>query len=439
MTRVEQIPPRHVAAAIAELGAEQVRDAWRYLEAWEAIASAGVPRSTIRECLAEPLLTGPCKAVLDWEAKGARGLLCLVGAPGVGKTYAAARWAVLRHARRASTAWLSIPSLSMLSLRARDARLAEVADRPALVLDDVGAGFSQGDMLRDQLRGMIQHRIDGTGPRGLGSTIVASNAGVDEIRGWLGERIVDRCKIAGGFAPIRSGESLRRPAEVQIDALGRGPEWYRAHRLVEVIGCREVERVDEGGRPRTDLDVGDRLDAAARREGYAPCRMARELLGLTKSAVEAEAERLVEVELRMARALSDRFGVEVDARRLTLEGVAAAMAEQARRQQAEARARHSAEIHAVTARARRYETVADPIDARPAPAWTEGPRGRKALRRLGFGVVEVGDGRWRTVRKVGDATQILATGSTSDREAWEIAAKLCAEVDTRPGGDAATE
>lgn len=435
MTHVEQIPPRHIAAAIAELGAEQVRDAWRYLQAWDAMASAGVPRATIRECLAEPLLTGPCRAVYDWEAKGGRGLLCLVGAPGVGKTYAAARWAVLRHYRGTSTTWLAAPTLSMLSPRAREAKIAEVADRSALVLDDLGAGATQGDYLRDQLLGLLQHRIDGTGPRGLGSTLIASNADVQQLEQWLGPRIVDRCKIAGGFAPIRSSESLRKPAKVELDALGRGPEWYRAHRLVEVIGCREVERADEDGRPRVDLDVGDRLDAAARREGYAPCRAARELLGLTRSAVEDEAGRLVEVELAMARALSDRFGVELDARALTLEGVAAAMAEQSRAQAAEARERYAAEVRAVTGRARRFEAVGDPIDSRPAPAWAT----PKALKRLGFSVVEVGEGRWHTRKKVGEVQQILATGSRSYDDAWEIAAKLCAEVDTRPGGDAATE
>jgi hypothetical protein len=428
VTHVEHVPPRHVAAAIANLGADEVRKAWRYLDAWSAMANAGVPLATIRECLLEPLDTGPCRAVFEWQASGARGLACLVGDPGVGKTYAAARWAVLRHLQRQSTTWVAAPSLALLGHRAREARITELADRSAVVLDDVGAGLTQGDYLRDQLLGLLQHRIDGNGGR-LGSTILISNGTVAQLKEWLGPRIVDRCKISGGFGEITSRESLRARATVELDALGRGPEWYRAHRLVETVGCREAHRVDEDGRPRTDLDVGDALDREARRDGYAPCKAARELLGLTQTAVEVEAQRLAQVEISLARSVGAQFGVDLDARLLSLEGVAALLAGKVRQQQLAARERYADEVRAVSTRARRYEDNADPVEARPAPAWTHGPDGRKRLRKLGFLVAEVGEGRWQTRRKLGDVVQILATGSPTDHAAWEIAAKLCADPD----------
>lgn len=431
MTHVDHVPPRHVAAAIANLGAEKVREAWSYLDAWEAMAVAGVPRATIRECLLEPQMTGPVMAVLDWQAKGGRGLFCLVGDPGVGKTYAAARWAVLRHRRRLSTTWISAPTLAMLGPRQREARVTDLAERSALVLDDIGAGLTQGDYLRDQLLGLLQHRIDGNGGR-LGSTVLASNGTAEELAGWLGPRIVDRCKIAGGFAPIQSAESLRTPAEVQLDALGRGPEWYRAARLVDLIGCQEVDRYDEDGQPRRDLDVGDALDRDARRDGYEACKRARALLGLTQAAVEVEAQHQAELELGRIRAVRDRFGVEIEARSMSLEGLAAAMAGQVRARANEERERYATEIRSVSDKARRYEAVADPVESRRPPTWAEGKDGRKRLRKLGFVVVEVSEGRWQTKRRVGSVETILATGSPTDHAAWEIAAKLCADPPEAP-------
>lgn len=434
MVIYDGIPPRHVAAAIANLGADRVRAAWRYLDQWAALDRSGVPRSTLRDAMRRPKDTAPLASLTEWWSSGALGLLVLCGSPGVGKTYAAARWTLLRHAEGKATTWISGASLSTLSERDRRLRLEEVADRAALVIDDVGAGATHGDWLKDQLQGLLQYRLDGLGPRGLTPTMLVSNGTREQLVEWAGPRVVDRAKLAGGFEQITARASLRSPLD-KIDALGRGPEWYRAHRLVDVIGCEQVERYDDEGRERVDLDVGRRLDSAARRLGYQPCEEAEALLGLTRAAVEVEARRVVDAELALVRATATRFEVELDERLLSLEGVAAAMAGLIRKRQADEAQRVRDDAAAVVARARRYEQVADPIERRPAPAWTDGRDGRKALKRLGFSVAEV-SGRWQTRRKLGDATQVLATGSATEADAWDIAARLCAEVDTRPGGDA---
>jgi hypothetical protein len=424
----DSIPPRHVAAAIANLGADRVRAAWRYLDQWAALERAGVPRATLRDATRTPVETGPLTVLSEWARAGSRGLLVLCGAPGTGKTYAAARWTVLRHLEGRPTTWISAAALSVLDDRERRARINAVADRSALVIDDVGAGATHGDWLRDQLQGLLQHRLDGLGPAGMVPTLVCSNGTVEQISAWAGPRVTDRAKLAGGFAELASRESLRGPLQ-GVDALGRDRVWYRAHRLVDVLGVDEVERYDEDGRRRVDLDVGRRLDVAARREGYGPCEAAEALLELTRPAVEVEARRLADVEVSMARAVAGQFGVELGARLLSLEGVAAAMAGQMAAKARAERERVQAEIAAVTQRARRAEDVVDPVAVRRPPTWAMGKDGRKALRRLGFGVVEVGD-RWQTRRRIGKAEQILATGSTSEAEAWDIAARLCAEVDT---------
>lgn len=425
------LPPRHVAAAIASLGADRVRRAWRYLDSWAALERAGVPRTALRDVMAEPRETGPLSTVTAWAERGSRGLLALCGAPGTGKTYAAARWTVLRHLQGQPTTWVSVAALSVMSERERRARLEAVADRAALVIDDVGAGATNGDWLKDQLQGVLQHRMDGLGPRGLVPTVLVTNGSEDELRLWAGPRVCDRAKLAGGFAQVISRTSLRKTVD-DIDGWGRDRVWYRAHRLVDTIGCEQVERYDDDGRRRVDLDVGRKLDAAARRLGYEACEAAEQLLGLTRPAVEVEARRLRDVELDMVRAVSDRFGVEVHGAALSFESIAAALAGQVRQREAEARERQRAEALAVVGRARRYEHAADPIDSRPVPEWARGKAGRKALRKLGFCVVEVGE-RYQVRRKLGSTETILATGATSDNAAWEYAAKLCAEVDTRIG------
>lgn len=427
---VETPPPRLVASAIADLAAEQVRESWRYLDEFAALQIAGVPAATIRDCLADPLDTEPLREMVAWIEAGERGLLCLVGLPGTGKTFAEARWVLDRHRRGLHTHWLAGASLPMASLRQREERLTAVADVRALVIDDVGAGAGKGDYLRDQILGLLQHRIDSLRP-----TVIASNAKREEMDDWLGARVADRARVFGGTIAVQSKKSLRAESEAEIDASGRGPEWKRHARIVALIGCEKREKYDEDGRRLADaLVVGDVLYKDARREGFEACKRARKMLGLDSGRVAAKAIELGIAEASTLEWAEGTLGVKVAAMSISFEGVVAAWAEKLRQQQAaqqQERDRLANEQLARSARrieaARGREAQAPPFaDAKP-PAWATGPEGRKQLRAFGFRVEPFGDGFALHLERWG-RRQWYADSESADR-LWLFAAQLCAVTD----------
>lgn len=437
MTAIESPPPRHVAAAIAELVAEQVRDAWRYLDSWDALVSAGVPLADLRECLAEPRDTEPLRQTLGWAEHSERGLLALVGTPGTGKGYAAARWVLHRHRRGLFTHWLSAESLPV-DFKARGQALERCRPLRALVIDDVGSGATNGDAFREQLTGLIKWRLDNLRP-----TMLCMNGEASDIEKWLGPRIMDRIRVAGSIEPIASTLSLRREADERLDAAGRGPEWYAAKRLVDLVGCEAVQRYDKDGDPLPlDLDVGQALDRAARREGYAACKRVRELLGLDARLVHATAQRIADKEAREVEWAAGTLGVKTRAMSMTMEGVAAAAAEKLQQLREEQRQQHEDDAARILDRARhRAANVEQRGDLGPykdatPPAWAQGREGRRKLHALGF-LVRGGRGDYRVLRKDGKHERLMSYGCASEDEAWAVAGLLCAEVDTRQRGESA--
>lgn len=427
---VENPPPRLVAAAIAELAGDRVRESWRYLDAWDALVSAGVPRATIRECLADPVETEPLTEILAWVESGERGLLVLVGDPGTGKTYAQARWVLDRHRRGQWTHWVAATGLPLIPQKERDAMLARLATVRGLVLDDVGSGATRGDYVRDQLTGLIQTRIDE-----LRSTVIASNGTAAEIAAWLGPRIMDRCQVAGGTVQVVSSDSLRREAEEQIDSAGRGPEWYAHRRIVDLVGCEPVQRFDDDGNVLPlDLDVGRALDRAARMRGYDACRRAVEALGLERRIVLATAQHLAEAEARAVEWAAGALGVKTMAASISFEGVAAAAAEKLRQMQEEQRRSADSEAANIVEQAKQRLAAGLGEDAGlgryadgEPPPWTQGKEGRRRLFELGFRVRGKGSD-YRLYREQGKRMTPLADQCRSENEAWTVAALLCGDA-----------
>lgn len=392
MALVDVPPPVYQARAIADLAAERVRNAWRYLDRWAALESAGVPAGDRDAFLAKPLDTEPLAKVRRWWESGERGLLVLVGDVGTGKGYAAARWVLDRRKRGLATHWLAAEVLGAMDFKRRDAALARALDAPALVLDDIGSGATQGEHLQAQLTGVIKTGIDE-----LQSMIVISNGSQDEMRAWLGPRIVDRCQVAGGFVPIASRDSMRTRSTVELDGYGRGPEWYRAHRIVSIVGVREVQRYDEAGDAlHLDLDVGEALEAAARRKGFEACKQARELLDLDEAEVVAKARDLAEHEAKQWEHLEGTLGVRLRGRSLSLEGEVAEMAEANKRRSDELREQGREEVQRIVdkAQSRRAANVWDEDETTVltmAPRWTMGTDGQRRMHEYGVRVKPVGN------------------------------------------------
>lgn len=123
-----------------------------------------------------------------------------IGRPGTGKTHLAA--AVAQHAMRANRTAL-FTTVTRLIRRIRDTYSRGSAETESqavqaftepdlLVLDEVGVQRGTGDeklLLFDVLNERYESRL---------STIVLSNLSIEEVRGYLGERVFDRMREDGG-------------------------------------------------------------------------------------------------------------------------------------------------------------------------------------------------------------------------------------------------
>jgi hypothetical protein len=416
VTAVEPPPPWWVAAAIAELGADKVRQAKRYLGEWEALAEAGVPRADIRQYLAEPSETEPLIKLRAWAEQSEQGLLCIMGYPGTGKGFAAGWWTLDRHRRGLFTHWFVADRLSVLSINERQEALARIIDVQALVLDDIGSGATRGDMLRDQLCSMVKIRIDQNRP-----TVVLSNGTADELSGWLGPRIIDRCRVAGGFVEVASRDSLRSKLTIiKLDEFARGPEWHEAKQLVDLVGCEPVERYDTDGRLlAVEDEVGGALQNATRREGYAACRRVRELLDLDQRTVMARAEQL-EKKAKLRELEEGTFESKC-------EKLLARLTESIRNDKKEREAQINHRIEARTTRGP-VGVYVDPYENVQPPEWAKGPEGQAKLHKLGFRV-EPAEDLFILCRIDRDECKPILDGTfkTPD-DAWDYAARFCAEI-----------
>jgi DNA replication protein DnaC len=129
--------------------------------------------------------------------------LVLTGPPGVGKSYAAA--AAIRAYRRGRFTYFPALCGALLD-PARRAEALDAAKRSTfLVLDDLGVEYSrEGSLVAAFLEEIVWHRESDILP-----TIITTNLTLEQLRGRLSDRIIDRLRGRWGRAFAVGGPSLR--------------------------------------------------------------------------------------------------------------------------------------------------------------------------------------------------------------------------------------
>jgi len=402
--------PRHLAYAISDHAAPRVREAWRYLDSWSSLRASGVPALQLRHVLdLEARETEARRVVDEWEHLGARGLLALVGAQDCGKSDAATRWALRRHRAGLSTMWIHAVTWGRLGFGSSGEpneiaallRKAETAD--ALVIDDVGAGDTQGELFRKKMRGLILEREQRP-------TVITGNLNESHLYEWVGERIESRLHETGRIKHIGRSLQLRKD-DGNDDKHGRPPAWFAARKMVDYFGCERVDRAivrtvepEDGpayeeptGEYEDGLDVGGKLADMVKgmdpEAAIAKLRKTSDKMGANWGEITAAAKRLGRAEeLSQAGLLKSAAAM--------LDGLV------------------------VTPPPPKPKPELKKSDGMPAPLplgkpalWAEGDGARYRMRAAGFQVKRV-----RHLFKVLFGENVLHPGLPSELQAWEFAA-----------------
>lgn len=281
-------PPRFIAYALADLGRDLLEQARLDLDAWDTLGRQGVPAKFRRELIFEPELEvmEPMQITREWHEAGSLGPLVLVGDVGTGKSHALAWWARARHTAGELTHWEPVSRWRALAAGDLRARHASLLTKPALILDDIGAG-GMSDWHKQIVESLVVARHEAGLP-----TAVAMNATRQQVMDLLGRRAVDRIIAEGGtIRVIGSVQSLRRAPAEGVGADGRGPRWRWAKWALDAIGCAMVSRGD-GDAYVVEPSYGDKLaDRLARAGWLAEAEKVRAHLGLSVVRVITEAQR----------------------------------------------------------------------------------------------------------------------------------------------------
>lgn len=409
--------PRHIAAAISQLGHDTLTRAWAYLLDTHAGVRAHVPGDIRQKGLLVPassqLLepkaereTEALAVVREWTAKGLGGVL--VGPVGCGKSHAAFGW--LMHWARAGHSCRWSQAGGWRVSKAHEAEVDACRAAHALVIDDLGAGNVNAWILAE-VNSLLCWRLDRSMP-----TLLVSNLDRFDLRDGshplLDERTTSRML---GRVRYVDGECLRteavEPDAHDLDREGRGWAWQRARALIEIFGA------DVGGVPvepghrearRDGVTFGARLEVRLAVAGQQGGRVAM-------TAEAREACRRAGVDLEQARARTREIAAtstDIGARE-ALDAALASMAKAAPHKPAKPRERvMSLDDH----RARQAEIEA--VRERFADAPIRKPR-RADLERLGYRVRERGEG-WA----VFFGADLKADGAATQDAAWEAAAMI---------------
>lgn len=346
-----------IASAIVELGTPRVEQLRAYHRTAVSMLAAGAQREDLAVAMTLDAADLEHTQALDdigrW-GKSPRGLLTVIGPKGCGKTLAAMRLTVERHAAGHSSRWLPLVTWPTHDRDRQRDWLARAEAARLLVLDDVGAGATNGDYLRDIVEGIILERIAGAHP-----TLLISNAKPSEIEHYLGARLWDRMNTAGGVVDIPlDTPSLRSRATFDLDRFGRWPRWADAVRLLERLGDESApwSRFDRQVRTLSGRELTEYMREVA------------DDLSLERAHVRACAVTMAD---RWAAAFEDAgraFGLDVES--ATITGIS----------QAIARKLESRRDVAVGARAMGVAPALPPLDGDAAR------QARERLRPLGFDV-----------------------------------------------------
>lgn len=318
-----------ISQAIVELGLAQLQAAAAYCRTAMAMLSTGIPRAEAARLLelteAETIETQALTYVRKWAASP-EGLLVVCGPYGCGKSMAGQLVALERYRAGLRTRWLPLAAWPAHDLDAQGRWVADADAAPLLVLDDLGAGLTNpkadgggyGGHLRDVAEGVILRAIaDGRG------VLLISNGSEASLVAWLGGRLEDRLRTAGGFKEIpEDTPSQRKRGRVELDGAGRWPAWARAAELLDFFGCAGE---DYGRRFLLEAQrLGASRDPDDRKRLTGLCRRGASMLGLDRGPVIAQAKLIDE---RTAEMLTDAKRVlGVDVAEPTFEAIADALA-----------------------------------------------------------------------------------------------------------------
>ena len=134
-----------------------------------------------------------------------------IGKPGTGKTHLAVGIA-LNVMRRGAIVYFSTVMRAIRSIKDTWAKDSEVSESEAirmftipdlLILDEVGIQFGS-EFEKNMLFDIMNERYENRRP-----SILLSNLSIDEIRGYLGDRVFDRMREDGGKFIVFDWESWR--------------------------------------------------------------------------------------------------------------------------------------------------------------------------------------------------------------------------------------
>lgn len=470
---------RFVARALVELGKSTIDRAWAYLTGWTALDRARVPAKHRRELLRSKFVAAETQALTEvrrWSTSRSGEPLFVIGGVGTGKSFAGAEWLLGCHRARRTILWLSASSLAAIRFdrdkkREQDRDVTTLADEKdralepwALVLDDIGSGVLTPTILA-HVRGLLFERAEAGKP-----TLVLLNKCKDVDKGadatasdaaWVNANLIDARLMdrmasgGGGIRVLRSTRSLRHPEEDDLEPDGRGRAWRAAAGLIEMVGCADARDgsswTPTRTRPVIEPVFGEALEGrlAAAHEPVQEAEKVRRMLGLDASQVCAEAYRIADDDLRSrGYAVDDggRFMDELRERLLVAEGV-----------EVERTVRLRADS-GYLARASRQQSAGEILGRQRATPVADGcdlPDGARArLAASGVSVilaVESGEweARYKAKRIKGEPEEDLSDlspkaravyrkygrllgSSTSEREAWRIAADALAPPPLAP-------
>ena len=299
--------PDERASALRTL-AEEPALAWRALAGKvDGLVASGAPLRTLKAALAPGLEpTRAYSATREWARKHRTGILVLSGTVGVGKSVAAARYAL-----ETSALWLHAPSLGMADY-AQGSRLVERHARaPHLVIDELGGQGSDGPAGVARLSAVLVRRQAAGRPVVVTTNLdIAAIAkvydGVDPAR----SRLADRIRESGAYVECRRTQSFRVKG-----GGGVNPDCDDNPYEIAKRGLRLIELLDSG---ETASDLLDELQAlircsdedvavAAGSPGYSEALMASIDALLEKTRV-TEKPLVVTCSSGVVQASSDAFG-----------------------------------------------------------------------------------------------------------------------------------
>lgn len=268
LSQINDLPPAtYIAEAIVDQAGPARRAASEALMTWSTLVSPGVPHDVARSLLyGSPREPTPeaLQAVKAWALDEVKvrvpgsppspsygeGLLIIIGGLGLGKTFAAAWWMLLRLHRTGElradlaargrpwerpegmgTMWVNAPEFADLDAEVMRAKADAMRKADGLVIDELGAGRSASAFPAEILEGVLTQR------KGK-PTLISANGDLSDLPSLVGRRAFDRSTPI----ELKPGESLRDQPGIGVPGDARG----RPQKVVDAAWIQDTIGLDDG-------------------------------------------------------------------------------------------------------------------------------------------------------------------------------------------------